>query len=193
MTAAVFARRAGAKSGTLQIAEDTHMANKPELKQFRDLTAADFRRHRVWVHVHIIDYDEPWYNDPGVDEETFRPWLGDLPVWAGDAIYLLSAQMTLADGRVLEGFVSPESDGDKPDMGLTQPNVFLPSGRRCAFWNGVVKRPEQLRPFYAELGKDPRAIFPIRYKAADGLAKGRTEGVIPGFCWLSEGVATVYH
>lgn len=47
---------------------------KPELKQFGDLTHEDFDRHPVWIGCHVADYDELWYED--TDEETFRPWTG---------------------------------------------------------------------------------------------------------------------
>ena len=38
----------------------------------------DFATHPVWVSCHSVDYDEPWYD--GTDEETFRPWLSEIPV-----------------------------------------------------------------------------------------------------------------
>ena len=50
----------------------------PTLKQFGDLSPLDFDASPVWVQCHIIDYDEPWYDD--TDEETFRPWDRALPV-----------------------------------------------------------------------------------------------------------------
>jgi hypothetical protein len=49
---------------------------KPELRQFGSLTAEDFERIPVWLACHVADYDEPWYDE--TDEETFRPWSGDL-------------------------------------------------------------------------------------------------------------------
>jgi len=51
---------------------------RTHLKQAGDLVAANFEAHPVWVSCHVVDYDEPWYDD--TDEETFRPWLGALPL-----------------------------------------------------------------------------------------------------------------
>jgi hypothetical protein len=45
--------------------------NRPELKQFGDLTPADFERHPGWIGCHTADYDGAWYDE--TDEETFRP------------------------------------------------------------------------------------------------------------------------
>jgi hypothetical protein len=60
---------------------DKHMARKPVLKQFGDLTLADFERHPVWVSVHGLDEGAPWYDD--TNEETFRPWTDDLSTLDG--------------------------------------------------------------------------------------------------------------
>lgn len=55
-----------------------YAGQKPLLRQFGDLTPADFKAHPVWVNCHVIDYDESWYEE--TDEETFRPWLKSTPV-----------------------------------------------------------------------------------------------------------------
>ena len=60
------------------------MPQRPELKQFSDLTPSDFERHPIWVDCHVVDYDEPWYDD--TDEETYRPWAGPLPVEIGSSV-----------------------------------------------------------------------------------------------------------
>jgi hypothetical protein len=60
--------------------------SKPELKQFNDLTPADFQRHPVWIACHTEDFAEPWFNE--TDEETFRPWIGALPVGPSDGMVL---------------------------------------------------------------------------------------------------------
>jgi hypothetical protein len=62
---------------------------KPELKQFGDLTPADFERHPVWIACHTEDFAEPWFNE--TDEETFRPWTGPLPVGPSDGMLLVRA------------------------------------------------------------------------------------------------------
>jgi hypothetical protein len=78
---------------------------KPELKQFGDLTAADFERHPVWIGCHTADYEEPWYEQ--TDEETFRPRTGDLPADPSEGMLLVRATIQLRDGTTLPGFVTP--------------------------------------------------------------------------------------
>src|SRR5262245_58094284 len=104
------------------------MSRKPDLKQFGDLSAGDFGKHPVWVSVHGLDSNEPWYDD--TDEETFRPWTGKLPVSSEDGMFLVRAKFTLADGRVLEGFVTPQIRSEALDLVIIQPQMFLPSGTR---------------------------------------------------------------
>jgi hypothetical protein len=167
------------------------MARKPVLKQFGDLTPADFVTHPVWASVHTLDYDEPWYDD--ADEETFRPWTGKLPVSPEDGMFLVRAKLTLADGRVLDGFVTPQHDSEKVELGTIQPQLFLPSGIRCDFWDGMFKRDAKERKgLYDELGKDPMAIFPIKFAAERRLAKGHVAGSIPGFSWCPKDKVQVY-
>jgi len=36
---------------------------KPELKQFGELSPADFQRHPVWIACHTEDFAEPWFNE----------------------------------------------------------------------------------------------------------------------------------
>jgi hypothetical protein len=63
-----------------------------------------FVTHPVWVSCHSVDYDEPWYDE--TDEETFRPWLSEIPVGA-DEMYLVACQFTMADGSRHQGFATP--------------------------------------------------------------------------------------
>jgi hypothetical protein len=167
------------------------MARKPVLKQFGYLTLADFEKHPVWVSVHGLDDDAPWYDD--TDEETFRPWTDKLPVSPEDGMFLVRAKLTLADGRVLHGFVTPQIASEPVDLGTIQPQVFLPSGTRSDFWDGMFKRdPKARKTLYSELGKDPKAIFPIQFAAEKGLAGGHAAGSIPGFCWRPKEKVEVY-
>ena len=75
--------------------------DKPELKQFGDLTPADFDRHPVWVGCHTVDYDEAWYED--TDEETFRPWAGILPVTESQDMLLVRQPSHYAMGAGIPG------------------------------------------------------------------------------------------
>lgn len=167
------------------------MSRKPILRQFGDLTPSDFVSYPVWVSVHTADFGEPWYDD--TDEETFRPWTGDLPVTPANGMFLVRAKLTLADGRVLDGFVTPQSESEEMSLGIIQPQIFLPSGRRNGFWDGMFKRDSEIRKvLYTELGNDATAIFPIRFEAEQGLASGLVSGSIPGFCWRPKNTVKVY-
>jgi hypothetical protein len=56
---------------------------------------------------------------------TFRPWTDKLPVSPNDGLFLVRAKLTLADGRVLDGFVTPQIGTEAVDLGIIQPQVFL--------------------------------------------------------------------
>ena len=167
------------------------MSQKPLLKQFGDLTAADFAAHPIWISVYSADYDEPWYEDS--DEETFRPWTGDLPIGPEEGMSLVRATLTLADGRSFTGFLTPGFDDEPIDIAMVQPYLFLPSGPLYGFWDGMFKRAEEDRQtLYTEFGNDPNAIFPIHFAAAPELATGHTSGKIAGFYWLEDDEPLVY-
>ena len=168
---------------------------KPLLRQFGNLRAEDFERHPVWVQCHIVDYDEPWYDD--TDEETFRPWSKTTPVDPKEAMFLVKATFRLADGTELSGFVTPqnsEEDEGKPDLGLLQPQLFLPSGKRVGFWCGILSPPEdEVSGLYAALGKTQQEVFPVSFAANEGLAKGVVSGSVPGFCSSGDGDEVKVH
>ena len=159
-------------------------AGRPELVQFGDLTPGHFERHPVWVQCHVVDYDEPWYDD--TDEETFRPWLEPLPADHGDGMLLVRADFILADGTRLQGFVTPlpplqPAKGDDA-LGYQQPQLFLPSGQRRAFWYGGMPVPaEDKDELYTALGRAVAEVFPIRFEAQPGLTTGITAGTLAGF------------
>lgn len=162
--------------------------SRPTLLQYGDLTAEHFAQHPVWVAVHSADYDEPWYDD--ADEETFRPWDGGLPVKPDEGLFLACAKLVLADGTVLAGFATPAPvatpDG-APDLGLMQPQVFLPDGSRRSFWQGIrpVDSNDHAR-FYAVLGRDAKDVFPLVFELDKGLASGCTGGEIRGFYYRKD-------
>ena len=156
------------------------MSSRPELVQFANLTPDHFTRHPIWVQVHTLDYDEPWYDE--ADEETFRPWTGSLPVNPGEAMFLVRARFTLADGSVLPGFLTPHDTASGPDLGTVQPQIFTQSGHRHAFWDGMFPRGDQARAaFYRDIGRDARAVFPIQFDAESGLSRGTQRGSVDGF------------
>jgi hypothetical protein len=155
-------------------------SHRPLLKQFADLTSLDFVKYPVWVNCHVVDYDRDWYDE--TDEETFRPWEGALPIDPAEAIFLVKAKMTLADGTEYDGFITPQEDSNKPDLGTMQPCLFAQPGKIISFWFGMIgPSQEDIRGVYETLGKSVEQVFPIQFKAEDGLAKGIVSGTILGF------------
>jgi hypothetical protein len=150
---------------------------KPRLRQFGDLSAADFERHPVWIACHTADCGEPWYGE--TNEETFRPWTGTLPVAPSDGMLLVRATLQLPDGTRYAGFVTPTSkDGD---LGVQQPQIFV-GDRRFDFWGGIRGHTAQERhALYAALGRDPDAIFPLQFNVDPRLATGSVAGEVLGF------------
>ena len=150
---------------------------KPELKQFGELSAADFDRHPVWVGCHGSDYGEPWYED--TDEETFRPWTGALPVSPADGMLLVRATVELPDGTRHQGFITPALEAG--DLGTLQPELFV-GQRRFSFWGGMLGvAVEERQALYAALKRSSPATFPLRFSADPSLATGVITGQVDGF------------
>jgi hypothetical protein len=151
--------------------------DKPELKQFGDLTRDDFVRHPVWIGCHSADHDEPWYED--TDEETFRPWTGELPADASAGMLLVMATLELRDGSRHVGFVTP--DPDEGGLGTIQPQIFA-GHQRFGFWGGRRGIPaEQRQDLYFALQKTPAKIFPLRYSVDPALVTRTVTGQVDGF------------
>lgn len=146
----------------------------PELKQFGELGAEDFQSNPVWIGCHTADYGKAWYED--TDEQTFRPYDGDLPADPHGGVLLVRAVVQLKDGTCYPGFVSPGLS-----LGAQQPQIFV-NDRRFAFWGGRLGIPQRSQQeLYAALGKPPDAIFPLRFVGDPGLTLGSVEGEIEGF------------
>jgi hypothetical protein len=150
---------------------------KPELKQFGDLSPADFDHHPVWVGCHTVDHGEPWYE--GTDEETFRPWTGALPVSQSDGMFLVRATLELQDGSRHPGVVTPAFK--EGDLGVQQPQIFV-GKRRFRFWGGMFGvAAEERQALYTTLGRGPDAVFPLRFNVDPSLSSGATAGRVDGF------------
>ncbi|MES3035291.1 MAG: hypothetical protein V4813_14935 [Gemmatimonadota bacterium] len=158
------------------------MSPRPNLVQFGDLLAEHFREHPIWVACHSADYDEAWYDE--TDEETFRAVIDGQPVNASNGMYLVAAEVTLADGARLDGFVTPAMPSDA-SMGTWQPHVFVDDGGTLGFWTGMAGLDAmELAAAYASLGRTSAAVFPARFRARSGLTQSVAEGQILGFYQL---------
>lgn len=91
----------------------------------------------------------------------------------------------MADGTGLGGFLTPAFPDEAEDpalLGTIQPQIFLPSGARESFWDGMFARSAADRArLYADLGRAPERVFPIRFSAKAGLTTGLASGEIAGF------------
>src|SRR5437867_4045229 len=111
---------------------------KPPLKSYRDLRAADFDLAPVWVCAYAFDSDKPWHDE--VDEVTYRPWEGALPfddeAWH---VYVVSrAELELADGEQHFGFSrlpDAAARAQPADITSTQPILLLPDGTAIGLYN----------------------------------------------------------
>jgi hypothetical protein len=160
----------------------------PELKQFGDFSPADFDRHPVWISCHVADYRQPWHDE--TDEETFRPWTGALPVSQLGGMFLVRATLELQDGSHHAGFITPAFQ--EADLGVLQPHIFV-GERIFRFWGGMFGvAAEERMAFYAALGKNSDAIFPLRFEADPGLAIGAVAGQVKGFCRGSHEIQVEY-
>jgi hypothetical protein len=166
--------------------------DRPPLKQFGRLRRIDFDRAPVWVACHTMDYGEPWYDD--TNEETFRPWTGATPFDAALGMAVVRAEFVLADATVLPGFVTPVHSrpperplANLPIVADLQPHVFGKGGTQLGFWSGIMVPTEaDKRRFYRLIGREPFAVFPLRFGALPGLSTGTCSGVLGGFCFAPD-------
>jgi hypothetical protein len=160
--------------------------DKPILKQFIELNENDFINNPVWVQCHIIDYDQPWYEE--TDEKTFRPWDKELPVNPDYAMYLIQTTFTANNGITYTGFITPNGNAfGENDLGLVQPQIFGKDGKIVSFWMGMFKyENEKIREIYANLNLSPNDLFPIKFASTQKLSKGYVEGIINGFLLMKD-------
>lgn len=157
---------------------------RPELRQFGELTQQDFDRFAVWVGVHAFDsQDEPWYEE--TDEETFRPWLEEIPVNPEEGMFLIRARLILSDGTEFGGFITPAigiGEATDSNLGEIQPHLFSPNSKWIRFWGGMPGFSDEAKEsVYKLLERSSDKIFPIRFEAIPGLTTGIQSGKVRGF------------
>lgn len=131
----------------------------PILRQFLELKPEDFATYPIWIGCHVADYDAPWHDD--TDEETFRPWLGTRPIDQSDETLLVRAEVKMADGSKLSGFLTPSVDPS--DVSSSQPHVFV-GERAFGFWSGILDTAtEDASAFQQAIGSDIAQILPINF------------------------------
>ena len=156
------------------------MAKHPILKQFQDLSAADFAAWPVWVPCRPGDSGQPWY--ALTDNDTYRPWLYELPIGRDMRLFLAQSTLTLADGTVLDGFITCPAHGANFDISTTRPQLFADVGRRFGFWFGNSSPSSAAKSdFYNAMGKSAGAIFPMLNVVSPDISEVDLTITIPGF------------
>ena len=158
----------------------------PTLRQFADLTAQDFQDCPVWIACHTADYEEPWYDD--TDEETFRPFRGQLPASPEAGMMLVRADIVLNDGTRLPGFDATAFPDEPEDngriLGTQQPMAFTRAGQVRFWYGGFEPAQHVIDHAYRALEREATAVFPLRFSASPGLTTGKANGTADGFYWL---------
>ena len=148
-----------------------------ECVQFRDLRSHHFERYPAWVACHIVDYEQPWYDE--TNEETYRPCLDATAKVFRDAILLVRADACLADGTLLDAFLTPTGD---EDITKKQPHIISADSAPYAFWYGLVRPSVDLRSaFYGSLNRGAAQVFPIVFSPRPGLTPEWRAITVEGF------------
>jgi len=144
-------------------------------KQVYELTVDDLMEFPVWEFA----LDEE--GEEGQDEATVRPSTAPLPLDCSEAMCIVRALFSLADGTRHIGYLTPGHAAD--DLGAIQPLIITPHGH-VIFWMGAAR--DDTGPFYEKLEKRAEQIFPITFKSDVPLVGGVVFGSIPGFLHLTD-------
>ena len=149
-------------------------------RQVYELTLADLERFPVWEFA----LDEE--GEEGQDEATVRPYAASGALDAAAGMFIVRAILTLSDGTLYKGYVTPSVQGET-GLGTFQPAVVV-AGGQVSFWCGiVVPPPEHISKSYALLGKaSPKQVFPLRFRSDVPLVGGPVSGEVPGFMVLED-------
>ncbi len=141
-------------------------------KQLYELELSDLKEYPIWE----FSLDEE--GTDGQDEETVRPH--SIDTFDFQSTFICLAKFTLADGTVLEGYVSPERD-----LEFSQPLIYIQDSG-VVFWFGIVKpTDEEITEMKTLLGGPDKDIFPIKWETPflkDGIPH---EGLVDGFNYLN--------
>ena len=149
-------------------------------KQVDQLTEQDFRESPVWEFA----LDEE--GEEGQDEATVRPYVLERDLDPSEGMFILRARLLLADGTILQGYMTPPFRGDA-GLGTLQPVVLTAQGQ-VSFWLGSIDPGTAfIADQYSRMGKSSATqVFPIRFESAVPLVGGPVRGEIPGFLILED-------
>jgi hypothetical protein len=145
-------------------------------RQVYDLTLVDMKRSPVWEFA----LDEE--GKEGQDEATVRPYRFAPPLNPNDGMFIVQADFALADGTLMEGYLTPPAQG-VGDIRTFQPVIITEQGQ-VVFWYGILEPDtETVSQNYRVLGKNAPQVFPIRFRSAVEILGGPIEGDLQGFLY----------
>lgn len=149
-------------------------------KQVDQLTAQDFEASSVWEFA----LDEE--GEEGQDEATVRPYALEGKLDPSEGMFIIRARLALADGTILQGYMTPPFQGDA-ELGTLQPVVLTNKGQ-VLFWFGSIDPGSVfIADLYSRMGKSTATqVFPVRFESAVPLVGGPVRGEIPGFVILED-------
>ena len=148
-------------------------------RQIYELTPHDLETFPIWE----FKLDET--PEGGQDELTVRPCIASAPLDPTDRMFVVRAVFTLADGSVMQGYVTPPGRGDA-GVGTWQPIIVTGQGQ-VRFWCGTsVPGPKRLARSYELLGKGANQIFPLQFESEVELTGGPVAGSVPGFLVMED-------
>lgn len=157
------------------------MTQRPRVrKQVYELTLSDLDQYPVWEFA----LDEE--GEEGQDEATVRPVEAVEELDPLEAMYIVSASFTLADGSTFRGCISTPVQG-QDDLGTLQPVLITESGQRVVFWWGMMEPKRQEIDFaYSALARKPGEVFPLEVVSLPRIAGGPVRATVPGFLKLED-------
>lgn len=158
---------------------------RPVLKQINDLTVRDLMRHPVWMCIHGLDENKPWYSE--TDELTYRPWDGALPYNRSDPdaeIVVARTRFTFADASSYFGLLTPPyTTGNR--VSRMQPALFLTDGTAVSFYKADRGLAEKtLGNLLRRITKERSRVFPVRYEVSDQVVIPPVSGELVGVYYM---------
>jgi hypothetical protein len=146
-------------------------------KQVYELTNRDLLEQPVWEFA--IDEE----GEAGQDEATVRPVAREELSDPTDAMFVVRANFTLADGTTYLGYLTPATEEDT-SIGTIQPIIVTDAGQ-VGFWFGVMApSTASIREAYDKLGRKADQVFPISFVSDVEVAGGPVSGSLNGFMYL---------
>ena len=150
-------------------------------KQVYELTMDDLNRSPVWEYALDEEAEEE------SDEATVRPHRIKGALDPAEGSFIIRAVFTLADGTVMNGYLTPPDQGDDS----LQPVIITERGQVVFDYGMFVPDPNDLAQSYERLGRVADNVFPIHVVSGVELVSGAVSAEIPGFLTLDETGLTI--